>query len=623
VGQAALTAGRARQRLHSRRDAVIVPFPLTLRVPQSAMTAHEKLIARLSASLISRVAAARRPAELAPDLHALLAEMAQADDTTFFQFLDHCEQRPDVAVGLLKVLHDCDRPGDPRLESLHDAWISRCMDPTIAKVLEWFVASEDAAKQVFPPRPPTMKTRVGWNRVRAPDSTATVVISRWFFGDTIQSDVLWDRLEVGVRHPIAAAAALTCDGESVEFRIEGRPAWTPPELFRYHPERFRHSRHYSRHLRQVLRNDGPLTPESMIQVMNTVTAEMRERLNEVTRRQKAERQIEATIVIDAEEHLMMAWANFVAAGRQIFELPDPLVQMLQHTDADDVPVDLVRCPYPVLYLHFGAQPDLELEPDWFIDGVYVMHSPADKHLSFNFTAAPTRRQDVETWHAFGEPTFSLALVESEFSSDLATAADQALARTLRDLGVEQAMGDRDLTAEARLYAEQMGAPPVPQRVEQISGRRAARQIAQVTRRYPIMRQALQLAVNALCYLTAYPDDIVPSWPEGTPSALREKAEQGTPKERLRAQSKLEAQGYTQVHLAGHRLTAHPVPPSAIARDRSVRTHWRRGHWRRQAYGEGRQLRKLIWLMPTLINPSNDGVDVLGHIYRSADLPPVA
>jgi hypothetical protein len=34
---------------------------------------------------------------------------------------------------------------------------------------------------------------------------------------------------------------------------------------------------------------------------------------------------------------------------------------------------------------------------------------------------------------------------------------------------------------------------------------------------------------------------------------------------------------------------------------SPQTHWRRGHWRNQAIGEGRQKRSLVWIRPTLIN----------------------
>ena len=35
---------------------------------------------------------------------------------------------------------------------------------------------------------------------------------------------------------------------------------------------------------------------------------------------------------------------------------------------------------------------------------------------------------------------------------------------------------------------------------------------------------------------------------------------------------------------------------------SPMTHWRRGHWKRVAVGEGRKERKIVWIQPTLVNP---------------------
>ena len=35
---------------------------------------------------------------------------------------------------------------------------------------------------------------------------------------------------------------------------------------------------------------------------------------------------------------------------------------------------------------------------------------------------------------------------------------------------------------------------------------------------------------------------------------------------------------------------------------SPMTHWRRGHWKRVAVGEGRKMRKIVWIQPTLVNP---------------------
>ena len=46
----------------------------------------------------------------------------------------------------------------------------------------------------------------------------------------------------------------------------------------------------------------------------------------------------------------------------------------------------------------------------------------------------------------------------------------------------------------------------------------------------------------------------------------------------------------------YRLAGHPGEGGGV----SPRMHWRRGHWRAQAWGERHLLRKVIWIEPTLV-----------------------
>lgn len=46
----------------------------------------------------------------------------------------------------------------------------------------------------------------------------------------------------------------------------------------------------------------------------------------------------------------------------------------------------------------------------------------------------------------------------------------------------------------------------------------------------------------------------------------------------------------------YRPAGHPGESGGV----SPRMHWRRGHWRAQAWGERRSLRKVIWIEPTLV-----------------------
>lgn len=143
---------------------------------------------------------------------------------------------------------------------------------------------------------------------------------------------------------------------------------------------------------------------------------------------------------------------------------------------------------------------------------------------------------------------------------------------------------------------------------------AAVRAQETKRRFPVFRDAMRLVVNGICYLTAYPDDSDPPWPAEAPAALREKATSGTKKEAKRAKSKLEALGFTPVHLAGAHFRRTLVGVFETT-DRTVHRHFRRGHWKRQAYGVGLALRKLQWRMPVIVNrdrPSDDTPP--GHLY---------
>jgi hypothetical protein len=349
-----------------------------------------------------------------------------------------------------------------------------------------------------------------------------------------------------------------------------------------------------------------------------IVSEINARLNEVDRRAKLRREVHGTVIIETEERLLTAWLSYCLAGRQIFEIPPHLGEMLRHTDADDIPISLLRVPYATLYLKFGPQPDLELEPGWPIDSVYIEHLPEQSAYTFTFTAAPPQPADIHLWHAFGEPCAVIQFTAEHAGMDLGTAVDHVLSDLLHQLGTEQAGGDRDGTVDMHLAAIAEGIEISPTSTLTItSGSRATQQIATARKRYPAMRGALQLAVNALCYLTAYPEDITEAWPAGTPPALIAKTTQGTPKTRAKAVTQLEALGYIKVRICGTKLPAAAAAalPGNAAHP-SVRPHWRRGHWRRQPHGEGRALRKLIWLMPTLVHRENlhQADDTPGHIY---------
>lgn len=93
---------------------------------------------------------------------------------------------------------------------------------------------------------------------------------------------------------------------------------------------------------------------------------------------------------------------------------------------------------------------------------------------------------------------------------------------------------------------------------------------------------------------------------------------GNRNEQRRIQSKRAALGFTPVHICGRKLVAELAERAATSGFAgTVAAHWRRGHWRRQPHGPQNAQRKLVWLMPTLVNPGKSTEEVPGHLYLAS------
>lgn len=122
----------------------------------------------------------------------------------------------------------------------------------------------------------------------------------------------------------------------------------------------------------------------------------------------------------------------------------------------------------------------------------------------------------------------------------------------------------------------------------------------------------------VCFtVTAHPDDIATVWPTGTPEALQTKASTGQGKDVRRARSQLAARGYVPVLLCGQQVERQRqrVRASASPGAGNPVTHRHRRHWRNQAHGPGRSLRKLVWVMPMLVGHHQSEAPESGHLYR--------
>lgn len=103
-----------------------------------------------------------------------------------------------------------------------------------------------------------------------------------------------------------------------------------------------------------------------------------------------------------------------------------------------------------------------------------------------------------------------------------------------------------------------------------------------------------------------------------PLRLVQQTMSSSPKAIARAQSKLHGLGYTKIHICGVRPADGNTSSTMGHAGRNA--HWRRGHWRHQAHGRGRDLRRLQWIKPTLVR-ADLGVPSRAHLYEVAPQAP--
>lgn len=271
-------------------------------------------------------------------------------------------------------------------------------------------------------------------------------------------------------------------------------------------------------------------------------------------------------------------------GRQIFDMSSGLVQMLQHTDIRDCSFQNLQLPFPALYMHFGRQAGITLEaptgePE-YIDGALIAHAKSD-------TAEFLR----------------VALSCVEDSGDRA----------------------RRTMAYVALHTEAMRLPVlegIQAGVEYFFDGRADGVAGWVNDFWEERRRhagkaalaALPLIVNGLFYLENPPRPHRVALGATTPKEVVAQWERTPADRRRKLHSKLNADGYTLVHLVGEEIkhTGSGVGDSTVA------THWRRGHWREQAHGPRMSLRKRILIKPVLVNGHGEThpLDVPGHVYKT-------
>jgi hypothetical protein len=314
--------------------------------------------------------------------------------------------------------------------------------------------------------------------------------------------------------------------------------------------------------------------------------------------------------------LLLPW--YERCGRNIFHLQPGLVELLTNSCADDMTFSHLRSPYEALYLHWSRAAGI-LTPDGHlhVDGAYVAFEDdgGDLNLWIYLTTEfpdiaqalsmplpdrirmDCRGHDFSVFFAHRNATVRESIMDKFANPYGRMSEDEYIAEQERLIEVNAENFPEFKHANNMTYAEAKAGWILPE--EDVIWRESA-------------AAAVNLIVNALCYLAYENREVDYRYPDDTPGKLVKQTHEASRKAAARAESKLAAAGFRKVHICGESL--RPAQ-EGLSTGATRSAHWRRGHWRHQAYGTGWQQRKLVWIMPVLVGTAEARVP--GHIYEVA------
>lgn len=438
----------------------------------------------------------------------------------------------------------------------------------------------------------------------------------------VASSFLWDyvEIEIGAEQPQSVAQRLAAS--LTGGRLSNQPAkvvetWSADSapMFAVHPQRFRMLHPAGELLARFAGRHASADDVFTLDVQNEIASLIMRNTQDLSttrlRVRLANTQAAPRRESDGYTAAMFNVA-FNAGGRNIFQFPKRLMEMFERTDVDDLAMESLNFPYEALYLSFGPQAGLEPEPGWQADGAYVFShyetqddgSRTLSFVQFCVTFAPVDDPDCYGRLAENpEPFFLMAFGDEALRIGIGEASDREISNRIARLSKERA-GTTEFAEQARQLGLSSG---------QSEGARTA--LEELPKLKECWEQITRLIVNALAYLSAYPDDVDARWPAGAPSKLIERVSKAaSTKEQRQARTELGILGYTAIQLCGKSFDQNFEQESS-AHPAARIVHWVRGHWVRQAYGPAHSLRRLQWRRPHRRNAdAGNDEPTVGHVY---------
>lgn len=142
-------------------------------------------------------------------------------------------------------------------------------------------------------------------------------------------------------------------------------------MLRYHPERYRRTRPFSKKIMSLYNNTVGINPPTS-QYLDEVSNIIFETYNNELSLLPVESRPEEARMVMREPSIASYYGAYCAYGRNIFHLEDEILEEFLHTDVGSVPAGLIKYPYDCFYISFGSIKSLTLYNGEFqVDGAYV------------------------------------------------------------------------------------------------------------------------------------------------------------------------------------------------------------------------------------------------------------
>jgi hypothetical protein len=302
------------------------------------------------------------------------------------------------------------------------------------------------------------------------------------------------------------------------------------------------------------------------------------------------------------------WEKWFKNGRNIFSFSKELLEMLNHTDVNEITFESFHLPYDNFYISLKQlQIKVSTDSDKIIEGVYIsidrlamQRSPTDTindyedfAISFDFVGdfeEFIHKYHDKVWNGFGSGGQSFWSYAFFFNKE----------RNI--VKIIDAINDWKEVYSHTLF---------PEDTEETNDGH----LDLFNHYLKFVDSTCTILVNCLLYLSMPQEDkdIESDYTEDLPFNYNRKLRQVKSKnEKTKIESKISASGYSKIQFVGKSYARQLINQSGTTE--TVAPHWRRGHWRNQRFGEKLTNKKIVWIKPVIVN-NEQGKPEKGKIYE--------